>query len=137
MKFSSGKINPETLENGDWVSDIPDMGGLRLKVRGANNSDWRELERKLLESVPREKRFRGRIDQKEQDRITSECLYQTCLLDWGGLEDDDGKPIPYSKDIAHEICFVPENQRYRMAVMWAANVVIEKKKADQDDIIKN
>jgi hypothetical protein len=137
MKLSAGKINVAALEQGAWISDIPDMGELRLKVRGANNSDWRELERKLIQALPREKKVRGMIDAKDQDAITSECLFQYGLLDWDGFEDDEGKPIPYSKELAREICFHPENMRYRQAVSWACAVVAEEKKSDQDDIVKN
>jgi hypothetical protein len=137
MKLSAGKINPVALEQGAWVGDIPDMGDLKLKVRGVNNAAWRELERKLIEALPREKKIRGRIDQKEQDRITSECLYQTALLDWDGFEDDDGKPILYEQGLAKELCFNPEYMRYRLAINWAANIVAEEKKADQDEIVKN
>lgn len=137
MKLSAGKINAEAMEKGAWVSDIPDMGDLKLKVRGSNNSDWRELERKMIEALPREKKIRGRLDQKDQDQMTSECLLQTSLLDWSGFEDDEGKPIPYSKEVARQILFEPEYMRFRMAVMWAANVVADDKKAQQDDIVKN
>ena len=137
MKLSAGKIDVAALEQGAWVCDIPDMGELRLKVRGANNSDWRELERKLIQALPREKKIGGMIEQKELDRITGECLVQTALIDWEGFEDDEGKPIPYAKDLAREICLNPEYMRYRFAVMWAANVVAERRRSDQDDIVKN
>lgn len=137
MKLSAGKINVAALEQGAWVGNIPDMGELRLKVRGSNNADWRELERKLITALPREKKIRGLIDVKEQDAITCECLFQTGLVDWDGFEDDEGKPIPYSKELARDICFNPEYMRYRMAVSWACNVVAEEKTSEQDDIVKN
>jgi len=137
MKLSAGKINVAALEQGAWVGDIPNMGELRLKVRGTSNADWRELERKLINALPREKKIRGLVDAKEQDTIVAECLFQAGLQDWDGFEDDEGKPIPYSKELAREICFNPEYMRYRDAIAWACNVVAEEKKSDQDDIVKN
>lgn len=137
MKLSAGKINVAALEQGAWVSDIPDMGELRLKVRGANNADWRELERKKIQALPREKKVRGMIDAKDQDDIASECLFQCGVLDWDGFEDDEGKPIPYSKELARDLCFNPEYMRFRMAFMWACNVVAEENKTEQDAIVKN
>jgi hypothetical protein len=137
MKFSEGQIDPVRLEEGAWVENIPEMGGLRFKVRGAGNADWRKLERTLLEAVPRKRRVGGRLTIEDQDRITSTCLQNCGLLDWDGFEDDDNKPVPYSKEIAHEICFLPQNRRYRDAVLYACNVVAEEKDADKDDIVKN
>lgn len=137
MKLSAGKIDPVALEQGAWVTDIPDMGELKLRVRGANNADWRELERKLIQNLPREKKIGGMIEQKDQDHITSECLFRAGLLDWDGFEDDEEKPIPYSKELARDLCFKPEYMRYRLAMLWACNVVAERKQNGLDDIVGN
>lgn len=137
MKLSEGKINTEVQEKGDWVDDIPEMAGVRLKVRGSNNADWRKLEARLLATVPRKKRLGGRLDPDEQDRITSECLFACGLLDWEGFENEDGSALAYSKDVAREILFKPEYQRYRLGVMWACNVVAEQRREDTEDIAKN
>lgn len=122
MKLGDIAINVEKLEQGDWVSDPPEMEGLRLKVRGLNNADFRKLQSKLMDAVPRQKRIRG-IDPEERDRITGECLLNTVLLDWDGLMDGDNKPIPYSKDFARTLLFEPTYQRFREGVIWAAAIV--------------
>jgi hypothetical protein len=137
MKLGELKVNAKAAEEGAWVNNIPDMGGLRFKVRGANNRDWRKLQARLIESVPRKKRALGRLDPDEQDRINAILLLETGLQEWEGLEADDGKPLPYSKATAKQLLDDPEMIRFREAVMWACMTVAEQEQASADDTTKN
>jgi hypothetical protein len=137
MKLGELTVDPNRVENGAWVEDIPELQGLRLKVRGNNNADWRRLQAKLLDAVPRKKRMGGRVDPEEQDRIISSCLLSTCLLDWEGLEDGDGKPIPFSKQTAQKLLTEPEYRRFRDGVIWASNVVGDNIESEVEDAAGN
>jgi hypothetical protein len=137
MKLSQQVIDPAKLEQGDWVESIPEMGDLRLKVKGARNRAWERMQRTLIDAVPRKKKIGGRIDDDEQARITSILLRDTCLIDWSGLEDDEGKAIPYSKDFANTLLTDPQYRNFRDAVMWAATVVAEQRGAEAEDTAKN
>lgn len=137
MKMSEVAVDSGRSEAGAWVGDVPDMPGLRLKVRGSNNKDWRKLTSKLLEAVPRKRRLGNRLDPEDTDHITNMCLLNTSLLDWEGLEDDDGKEIPYSRDVAHKLCTDPDFRRFRDAVAWAANLVGEQNEEDVKDASGN
>jgi hypothetical protein len=57
MKLSAMKIDPALIEQGDWVENIPDLPGIRIKARGTNNSDYRALEAKLVREIPRAERI--------------------------------------------------------------------------------
>lgn len=124
MDLNELAVNVEAIEKGAWVGDIPGMGQLRLKVRGLGNSDYRTLQERLTAAVPRHKRSAGRIDPKEIERITAECLLQTVLLDWDGLERN-GEPVPYSQDLARELLTNAKWQRFRDAVAWASGMVAD------------
>jgi hypothetical protein len=137
MKLNDLKIDVSRFEEGAWIDNIPEMGDLRLKVRGINNSDYRRLQQKLFEAVPRAKRPGGRIDPDEQDRITTSCLLSACLLDWDGVEDDDGNALPYSKPAATKLLNDPALRRFRESVIWAATVVGEQVAEDTADIAGN
>lgn len=137
MKLSEMKVDPQKIEQGDWVDDIQEMAGLRLKVRGAGNADWRKLQSRLLSAVPRNRRVGGNLDPAEQDRIMSILLRDACLLDWDGLEDDEGKPLPYSKEQAAKLLTDPQYAKFRDAVIWAANVVADQREADTEASAKN
>lgn len=137
MKMSELAVDADRQENGAWVDDIPEMEGLRLKVRGSNNADWRRLQARLIDAVPRKKRIGGRLDPDVQDSIMSSCLLNCCLLDWDGLEDDDGNTILYDKKMAEKLLKEPEYRRFRDSVVWAASVVAENASADQEETAGN
>ena len=39
------KMDPALSEHGDWVENIPDLPGIRIKARGTNHSDHHALPR--------------------------------------------------------------------------------------------
>lgn len=133
MKLSSLKVDPAAIEGGEWIGNIPEMGDLEVCVRGLNNAKYRRLQSKLIDAVPRQKRPGGRVDPDEQDRITATCLNATVLLDWRGLEGEDGQPLPYSQDLAAELLSKPEFRRFREGVIWAAAQVGEERAASDED----
>jgi hypothetical protein len=137
MKIGDIAVDADRLENGAWVDDVPEMPGLRLKVRGSFNADWRKLQQKLLDNIPRKKRMGGRTDLDEQEAIMTKCLLNCCLLDWEGLEDESGKAIPYSKEFAQKLLSEPQYRRFRESVAWAANMVAEIKDEDQREAVGN
>ena len=133
MKMKDVAVDSGRAETGAWVDDIPDMEGLRLKVRGANNKDWRRLQMKLIQAVPRKRRMTGNLDPEDADRITNVCLLDTCLLDWEGLDGDDDQPLPYSRETAKKLLTDPDYRRFRDAVSWAANLIAEQNAADHEE----
>lgn len=133
MKLNELKIDAEKFEQGDWVSTIPDMGSLKLKVRGIGNTDFRKMQSRLFEAEPRQYKVGGKLPPERQDIITSQCLLHTVLVDWDGLLDENNRPIPYSKDLACDLLTKPEYKRFRDAVAWAASVVAEGIEFDLDD----
>lgn len=137
MRLGEQKIDPIKLEQGDWVENIPEMGDLRLKVRGARNKDWVRMQGVLSDAVPRNRKIGGRPIPAEMDRIMTALLRETCLLDWGGLEGDDGAAIPYSKDKANELLSDPQYRNFRDAVIWASSVVADVHAADVEEVAKN
>jgi hypothetical protein len=107
MKLSAMKIDPALSEQGDWVENIPDLPGIRIKARGTNNSDYRALEAKLVREIPRAERIEG-VSPQEQDRIAGRLLLETVVLDVEGLEDDDNKPLAYTRELGAQLLLDPE-----------------------------
>lgn len=131
------KIDLEKLEQGAWIGDLPEMGPLRLKTRGSNNRDWRKLQAKLIAAVPRQKRV-GSLDPDEFDRITAILLRDTALLDWDGLEDPEGNPLPYSKEQAFEFLTNPAyGRKFLVAAVQAADTVADIREEDAEQDAKN
>lgn len=143
MRLDNIEIDTVSLEDGDWIDNIPELENLRLKVRGLNNRDYRNLERRLIAAVPRKKRMNagGTMDVEEQDRITNTCILNTVLLDWDGLTQQNGSdheiPILYSKEMARKLLFEPQYRRFRDGVIWAATMVVERDRSKQEEVVKN
>lgn len=119
------KINVESVEAGAWVGDIPDMGNLRLRTRGINNAGFRKLQQALIAAVPRQDRHKGRISPKTMDEINAKCLLNQALLGWENLENEDGAPIPYSREQAATYLTDPAYRPFYDACIYAATVVGE------------
>lgn len=135
MKLSDIEVDPIKIESGEWVGDIPEMPGLRLKVRGTGCAAYRKLQAQLIEAVPRNRRIGGKLSQEDQDRITTACLHRVVLLDWEGLEADDDTPQPYDKALAETYLADPRYRKFRDAVTYAASIVGESQaQALQDDM---
>lgn len=123
MDIKSIKRDPKKIDDGQWVSDIPDMGDLRLKVRGMSAVTVRDTRSKLERAVPKEHRRRdGSLTAAAGMSVLGQTAFEAILQDWDGLTED-GKPIPYTRALAKEWLTNPEFEAFLDAVVWAANVV--------------
>jgi hypothetical protein len=134
MKISELEVDPKLIEEGKWVSHIPELTGVRLKVRGANNKDWRKFAQRLVNAVPRKKRVNGNLDPDEADRVSALILLHTGLLDWEGIEADDGTAIPYDKQKAAQYL---AGERFRVGVQFACDQVAQGIEQEVEDIAGN
>jgi hypothetical protein len=125
MKISDRAINPTMREEGAWIKNIPEWDGLKLKVRGSGNKDWDALQDTLIRAIPRKRRMVGGLEATDRKRINGLLLLNTSLLDWSGLDDAEGRPEPYSKELARKYLTTPEFEPFMDAVLWAANMVAE------------
>ena len=85
-----------TLENeGVWI-ELGD--GASIKVARVGNKENKAILKKLI--APHKMAARNdKLADEIWDKITVESIAATILLDWKGIEDD-GKPLPYTKENA-------------------------------------
>ena len=136
MKLSDHKIDLKKRDEGAWVKDIPDFMDLELKVRGSGNKDWARMEAKLIGAVPRQRRANG-LEPEDRLRINSILVRETSLLDWRGIENGTGEPLPYSKEAANKYLTDPEYEAFVWACVWAANVVAQQGHDEIEQDAKN
>lgn len=132
MKLSERKIDPKKREEGAWVTDIPEWDDLKLKTLGVGNKAWAKREQALLTAIPRARRMNG-ISKEDRDRINAILLRDHGIVDWRNVDDDEGNPVPYSKDVAGTYLTAPENEPFRDAALWAATVVAERGQAEIEE----
>lgn len=132
MKFSSLKADLQREQEGDWV-EIPDLLGVSLKVRSLHTTAYGMARSLLTQKLARKygrKAIPPEVISKEYGKLYAEHI----LLDWKGLDDDDGQPLPYDKEVAIEYLTNPAFRTLVAAVEWAAGQLAELDlDADEDD----
>lgn len=136
MKLSEIKVDATAVESGQWIGDIPEMGNLRLLVRGLNNSDYKRMSAKLYAATPRAERPGGRLTPEAGEKLQARCLAATVLIDWDGLEDDNG-PVAFASDLALKLLLDPSYAAFRDGVVWAATQVGAGRAEDAEEAAKN
>ena len=84
-------------EEGVWV----DIGeGAALKIARFGNKRHEQVLDRLRKPYRNILRTGGEIPKDRAETIVIEAMAEALLLDWRGLEDDDGKAIAHDKDTA-------------------------------------
>jgi hypothetical protein len=96
MRLSDFKTDLKAEEEGVWV---PYGGGFEVKLGRIGNRRFKEFMMKKGKPHMR-KLSSGSMDLDIADTLMRDAIAETILLDWKGLLDDDGKPIPFSKEEA-------------------------------------
>lgn len=141
MDVSALKRNSASVEAGQWVSDIPGMEDVRLRVRGLNSPTVVTLRARKERLVSKNGRERnGQLKADVALRIFGEVLLEAVLFDWDGFTEGEGdakKAIPYSKDLAKQWLSDPDFIAFNDAVTYAAQVVDRGGAEEQEEVEKN
>ena len=118
---------PVDLTPGEWIDDIPDNPGLRLKVRSVNYKPYRVASTAVARS--RGKQLRTDEGIVDFSAATGKPLAEHILIDWEGVESN-GAAVPYSKDVAITVLTSDDGHGigagFRRAVEYAAEQVAER-----------
>lgn len=118
-----GNLNKKAnLNDGEWVDDIPNMDGVRLKVRSTNYKPFRVATAGLARRSG--KKLRTDEGVVNFTVATGKALAEHILIDWDGITDN-GKPLKYDAKKALAILTADDDfgigQAYRAAVEWAGD----------------
>lgn len=136
MSFDISKLNaPVDLSSGEWIDEIPDHPGLRLKVRSARFKPYRVA----LSAFYRANNKTIQTDEGFVDAAADAggIAAKHLLIDWDmskakGVNalTDGGKPVEYSPELALAILTADDGHgigdEYRGAVAYAAGKVAER-----------
>ena len=99
MKFKGFQTDATKEAEGVWIPVVED---LQLLIARMNNPKFEEAVRKLSKPHLRQIR-RGTFSSDREKEIVQRALANHVLLGWKNLEDNDDKPIEYSKEKAYEL----------------------------------
>ncbi|OYW60372.1 MAG: hypothetical protein B7Z40_20095 [Bosea sp. 12-68-7] len=127
MKLEDIMIDSEAQSEGRWIRDIPDCDDLELLVRGLDCAEASHVRRRRLERWSQGQRLPEFViaqgpPQSVRDEALTDALVHVVLRDWRNLTID-GEPVPYSVEMARRLVAAPENRAFRLAVLWAADLV--------------
>jgi hypothetical protein len=133
MKLNQIKKVQQNIEKGGWMSDLPNLPGVSVKVRGLFNS---EASKNFADAraTMTEEEFK---DPDIQDALDVRLLAETILVDWDGIDGDDGEPLEFSQELAEQILSDPDMEVFRRAVTHAASVVAQRGKDTLETAEKN
>lgn len=132
MDIEDIKKDSSLIEAGTWVDRIPNMGDLRLRVRGMGSKQAINHRSSLERAVDKKGRSRdGSLKLSVSMDIAIQVLLNVCLLEWDGLKQK-GKPVEYSKELAALWLTDPNYRNFADAVAWAAGVV-DRGSADSEE----
>lgn len=137
MDIANLKRSTAIVEAGDWVGDIPQMGELRLRVKGLNSAQYKAIFSRKQRAVPKDQRERdGTVKEAVLHVIRGEALHEAILLGWDGLTSN-GEPVAYDADQALAWLTDPEFEDFQFAVIYAAGVVGKERDGAGTDLSKN
>lgn len=128
MKFSEFGIDQGKATDGVW-HDIDETTA--VKVARLGNKKFQRRAEALR------KPYQFQIDNKTIDdglleKITTQAIAETIVVDWKGFEDEDGNAVPYSPEAAFEYLMKYEEFK-RHVLNWATNTATYKDKQAEDD----
>lgn len=135
MDISALKRDSVAISEGQWVSDIPGMGEVRMRVRGFSSTAAVELRARKERAIPKDQRNRdGSLKPDVASALFSDVLADAILLDVEGLTAG-GKALDV--DAVRGLLRDPDYAPLADAVAWAASAV-DKGMADAaEDLGKN
>lgn len=94
MRLADLKTDQDAANEGVWSTYADDF---ELKIRSLHSDAYAKRRSEIRKPHAREL-DRARPDPKVLESVTLECMAGAAVADIRGLEDDDGSPIPYSKE---------------------------------------
>jgi hypothetical protein len=130
MKLSKFKEQTSEIE-GVWV----DVGeGVQLKLARADNSSYQKEVSKILLASSSELRILQDSNPRRMEIIREariKAISRTILLDWRNLQDENGKELKYSPELAEKI-LVEYKELLELVDAFSTNREMYKAKLDED-----
>ena len=99
FKFSKLVTDGDLEIEGVW---LPFEEGFDVKLARLGNTKYNEMVRRILKPYTRKIRDEE-LDDSIAEMAEKKAMARYVLVDWRGLEDDDGEPIEYSKETALQL----------------------------------
>jgi len=103
-KLSAIAVDTQKVVGGVWVEHYL---GYSFKIARMDNAEYIKYLKTLIEPHLKEMRA-GSFDAEKRLDLTKQAAAKCILVGWKNVEDEAGKPIPYSPENALELFRKPE-----------------------------
>ena len=111
--------------------------GVKVKVARVNNPNYKKAFTRLYKPYLKQTMRGASIDPVIQERIQTDLLIDTLLKDWSGMPGENGRDIPYSKDLARDLVTDPELRELRDEILGFAEEFEIYQKQVAEELEKN
>lgn len=123
-------------EAGQWVQNIPNMPGVKLKVLGGSSAAYKRAREAKFRAIPASDRSpEGIPSAVALEAAAREAMHEVALLDWAGVTVN-GEDFAYDREIARKLLDPRLTQLY-LGIDHAMAVVDADKSATVDLFEKN
>lgn len=123
----SGISKKADLNDGEWVDDIPELEGVRLKVRSTNFKPYKAAVAGLARRSG--KKLRTDMGVINFSIASGKALAEHILLDWDGVTEK-GKPVKFDQKKAVAVLTADDDfgigDAFRRGVEWAGDSIAER-----------
>jgi len=133
-KLSKIATDTDKASEGQWVEYCPaidkDEPALEFKIARLGNPAYNQR----LQSLVRPHRRKVRAGfESELEPFVKQAVAECCLVDWRGMQTDDGKSIKYSKKTSLEILTDPRySDVYDFILDFASDAAIYREMTIED-----
>lgn len=133
--FDICETDVKAEEDGRWFKDIfGDGTNIDIKIRHLScNASL--VARRRLDRANRKLMVAGSYPTDVAIKILIEQIAEAVLIDWKGINDRDGNPIPYSKEAAVEL--LTKLRVFRDGVVGMAQSIESFRVEEREDTEKN
>lgn len=129
VKLSSIRADLQREHEGDWV-DIPDLPGVRLKVRAFSYGPY-QIAKGLIEQKWARKYGKDPVPPDVSERENGRLYAEHILLDWEGFDE------AYSKERALEVLTDPAFRELNAHIRYAGSRLAAQDIQFTEDAAKN
>lgn len=123
------------VDDGAWVAIPVGEDIVEFKVTGlSRNQEAQDTIRNAMEQVRKDNKRAPK--EKEKESIVRRVLADIVLKDWRGITDN-GKSLPYSKDLANKFLTERGGEQFASLVLDAATQIDNNSYDFIDEITKN
>lgn len=123
MKLSDLELNLAAVDDGAWVDTLPDLEGVRVRVRGTDYKPYQKALRQALAGQGRKQRLQATMDVEGYDVLTRKLMAEHLVVAWDGIEDEQGLPVAATPALVMQVMTERRFRPLRDGILYAVNLV--------------